>query len=247
MNDEHKIKDSDAADLRVIDRLVDGELDDDGRRQVLASLDYTHDGWRRLALAFVEAQTWREDLGDLLRPADTAPLPVRQTGRTARSPRPWMFALAMAASFSFAFFLAWMFRGDEPRDAMPSHVVSTTPSETIRVEDLTVPSTPKPAVESLADAGDPRDAVNADDAANSAGGADTTIDVPLVMVGDDGDPWDRVERPVLPPRIRQLLERLGHRVQTRRDLIPIQLPNGQRGVVPVEQVDVELNGPEAYQ
>lgn len=247
MNDEHKTKQFDAADPRVIDRLVDGELDDDGRRQVLASLDYTQDGWRRLALAFVEAQTWREDMGDLLQPADTSPLPAWRVGQTTRSPRPWMFVLAMAASFLFAFFLAWMFRGDEPRNAGPPHIVGTTPAETVRVEDLTEPREPKPAIEGLADAGDSPDVSKFDDWAHVAADADTAIDLPLVMVGNDGDPWDRVERPALPPRIRQLLERLGHRVQTRRDLIPIQLPNGQRGVVPVEQVEVELNETKAYQ
>jgi hypothetical protein len=253
MNDEQKTKNFDAADLRAIDRLVDGELDDERRRQVLGSLDYTQDGWRRLALAFVESQTWREDLGDLLRPVDEPPRAARQAGRTARPPRPWMFVLAMAASFSFAFFLAWMFRGDQTRDAGPPQIVGTAPAETTVVKDLILPSVPKPAAEGLAEAGDaadaggPGDFAQLDDAATLAAESDTAVDVPLMMVGTDGDPWDRVERPALPPRIRQLLERMGHRVQTRRDLIPIQLPNGQRGVVPVEQVEVELNGPEAYQ
>jgi hypothetical protein len=43
----------------LFDRLVDGELSADERRQLLASLDDRADGWRRCALAFLEAQSLR--------------------------------------------------------------------------------------------------------------------------------------------------------------------------------------------
>ena len=54
-------------DAMLIDRLVDGELSGDERRHLLASLEAQPDGWRRCALAFVEAQTWRGAMGSLLR------------------------------------------------------------------------------------------------------------------------------------------------------------------------------------
>jgi hypothetical protein len=54
-------------DAMLIDRLVDGELSGDERRHLLASLEAQPDGWRRCALAFVEAQTWRGAMGGLLR------------------------------------------------------------------------------------------------------------------------------------------------------------------------------------
>ena len=40
----------------LFDRLVDGELSSTERRQLIASLDDRPGGWRRCALAFVEAQ-----------------------------------------------------------------------------------------------------------------------------------------------------------------------------------------------
>ena len=52
-------------DAMLIDRLVDGELSGDERRHLLASLEAQPDGWRRCALAFVEA-TWRGAMGSLL-------------------------------------------------------------------------------------------------------------------------------------------------------------------------------------
>lgn len=53
-------------DAMLIDRLVDGELSSDERRQLLTSLEAQPDGWRRCALAFLEAQTWRSTMGGLL-------------------------------------------------------------------------------------------------------------------------------------------------------------------------------------
>ncbi len=43
-----------------LDMLVDGELSEEERREVLLRLDSEPDGWRRCALAFLEAQSWRE-------------------------------------------------------------------------------------------------------------------------------------------------------------------------------------------
>ena len=56
MNDDNQQDDI------LFDRLVDGELSAAERQQLLASLDDRPGGWRRCALAFLEAQTWRSDL-----------------------------------------------------------------------------------------------------------------------------------------------------------------------------------------
>ena len=44
----------------LLDRLVDGESDEGERRNLLRRLDDEPNGWRRLALAFLEAQAWKE-------------------------------------------------------------------------------------------------------------------------------------------------------------------------------------------
>src|SRR6266404_1082429 len=60
-------------DPQVFDRLVDGELADGERREMLAALDRLPDGWRQCALAFLEAQTWGQTLTEFVRqPADAA-------------------------------------------------------------------------------------------------------------------------------------------------------------------------------
>ena len=46
----------------LFDRLADGELGDEQRRELLARLDHEPDGWRRCALAFLEDQALRQAL-----------------------------------------------------------------------------------------------------------------------------------------------------------------------------------------
>jgi hypothetical protein len=63
MNDKLGRLESDgfaADDERLIDLLVDGELEGAERRRLLERLDSTPDGWRRCATAFLEAQAWRQ-------------------------------------------------------------------------------------------------------------------------------------------------------------------------------------------
>jgi hypothetical protein len=49
-------------DPNEIDLLVDGELPDDRRKRLLLSLEQAPEGWRACALAFLEAQCWREQM-----------------------------------------------------------------------------------------------------------------------------------------------------------------------------------------
>ena len=89
------------------DRLVDGELSPDDRRLLLASLDKQPDGWRRCALAFLEAQTWSGQLKQWKAdPYDDIATPVSRKQReiAAHSKYSW---LALAAGLLLAFTLGW--------------------------------------------------------------------------------------------------------------------------------------------
>ena len=47
------------------DRLADDELSEEERRELLGRLDDEPGGWRRVALAFLESQCWKQSLGEI--------------------------------------------------------------------------------------------------------------------------------------------------------------------------------------
>ena len=102
----------------LFDRLVDGELSADQRRQLIASLDDRADGWRRCALAFLEAQSWGSTMRRMVQ-EPTAPAArvveaasvnaAAPTGRRRRMEQVGVW-LVTAASLLVAFSLGWQLK-----------------------------------------------------------------------------------------------------------------------------------------
>ncbi|CAN5368629.1 hypothetical protein BH10PLA2_BH10PLA2_11960 [soil metagenome] len=91
-----------------LDRLVDGELSDNERIDVLRSLESEHDGWRRCALAFLEAQSWRQALSA----TESESSLVENLGRrrSIRFWRPVVGIAGLAAGMLLTFMLGWSLR-----------------------------------------------------------------------------------------------------------------------------------------
>ena len=93
-------------DQELLDRLVDGELDEPTRRRVIAALQREAGGWERCALSFLEAQAFQEAIRDCYAGAE-----LHQAGKSA--PRParanrtlnWSSVIAIAACLVIAFSL----------------------------------------------------------------------------------------------------------------------------------------------
>jgi len=122
-------------DDRLIDRLVDEELSELERRELLLRLESEPDGWRRCALAFLEAQTWQESLSPLagqaadLRPsAAVAERPrARPTSRVSPT-----HLTALAACLAAAFALGWVWHrnsGERARQAAMTTAELSRPAE----------------------------------------------------------------------------------------------------------------------
>jgi hypothetical protein len=84
---------------------------------------------------------------------------------------------------------------------------------------------------------DPADAVLAAD----------EIRLPVRSLDDSSGGWALTEPSAVPEEVRQALERLGHRVEERRQLVPYRLDDGRRVVVPVDQVEVRPVENRSYQ
>lgn len=207
---------------RLLDLLVDGELSESQRCELLAWCEREPDGWRRCALAFLDAQSWSSVLGQMAR-GDSAPIesmlsddpllsapaagaPVVDLPKATLSPS-WLGpALALAASVLVAFALGLWARGGMFGDG-----------PTIAAKGA-------------------RDKVRL--VADGPPGTGDNIQMPVAEGQPVNDDW-LGGQPAMPRDIQQALERLGHRVRQQRQLVPIPLEDGRRVMVPVDQIDVQ--------
>jgi len=238
MMDEFEITDE------TLDLLADGELSDEQYRQVLASLDDEPGGWRRCAIALLQAQAFRREIPAVMRDLptiDTAGPPVRPV---SRSPRGLWLALAMAASFLVAFGLGAFYRGL----VVPNHIgaVRVDPSPGGRDDAET------PGPNSSLVAGQPRHAPDLTD--NSPLPMHEPEHVTVVVDRPDGSGAERIELPVVdvdqldnrwivrrnapPEEVIRILRRMGRQLRSQELLVPVDLRDGRRMVVPVEQFEL---------
>ena len=207
-----------AADERQFDRLVDGELSEEDRRGLLSQLEREPGGWRRCALAFLEAQAWKREFAALLSP------PVEAAAKPRPAGSPWWnrhagTVLAMAGSFLIALMLGLHLSG---------HDITTA------VTPLT-PHGRQPA--EAASASNPWQMVTL-----TARGGGNALQLPAIKADRLDEAWLRNIPAPVSPDLLQALQESGHRVQQRRGLLPVEMNDGRRLVVPVNQVDINYVG-----
>jgi hypothetical protein len=210
------------------DRLVDGELVADERRRLLASLDDRPDGWRQCALAFLEAQSWRADLGEVANEAQpAAPLarPASTTIAAGLSPRQSGYWLALAAGVLVAFGLGWA-----SRPAMPT-APGAANNSTFQIAGgpSTLPPESLPAQRS-------EDALTL--LVRDEHGDMQPFQVPLVDAGQLDEELGMEFRSGIPQALRERFQKHGYSVQSRRRYAPMWLENGRPLVVPVEDTRI---------
>jgi hypothetical protein len=242
----------------LFDLLADNELNEHQRRELLARCEAQPEAWRDCALAFIEAQEWSSTLGrsPAAKSAATAPaviggqpseanteelLPAAAARpvMVSRQPAFWNHSatagLAMAASLLLAFGLgAWMNPAPMRRLLSPDRpdfaIGSGGESEAGAIGRGRLPQSPR-------------------NVRLMVGGATGNDEVQVPIVEGDGrdDDWWRRQPAAMPTEVRRALERQGHQVRERRRLVPFDLEDGRRVMVPVDQVDVAPADQRLYQ
>lgn len=232
----------------LIDRLVDGELSDAEYRSLLGSLDETADGWKRVAIGFLENQALAKEIGLLRREADpvaTTSLPpaadLRPVAATARRGG-WrsaaVQALGIAASFLIVFGLGMVLqraafqRGEPGRNSVPDLPLAAAPAT---VPGMVEPaSLPAPAQAPLAPPRQLQVLVH-------RGGEDGEVERLELPVVD----WNREQAWALsqppasvPADVQNSFRRVGRELQRRREWMQVETAGGHRVVVPVDQFEV---------
>ncbi len=202
-----------------IQRCVDGELSDDQQRALLTRLEGTPDGWRMLALAFVENQVWGDGCRAIVGaiPAQTAigaQGPVRSMAR-------WLAAAAavvVAVGVGFAAGQHW----DSGQTGPLVAGAGAGPGDTARGD----PPVPRPVM-------------NLEFVSDEDSQPDMTI--PVFDRHDLGpEYWDEPE--IVPADVRQALFRRGYDVRQQREFVSIPLSDGRQIAVPVDTVLMSYRG-----
>jgi hypothetical protein len=227
-----------SVDDRRLDRLVDGELDERDRRALLVQLEQEPEGWRRCALAFLESQCWRKELGAVVPPAacqPAAPRPPRRNTWLRRLATP----LAMAASFLAALLLGMQVRqtwhGGPSGPGPATDQLAARDRAKIDIPRQGPPAGPEEPFTS------PWQMV-ALSAPDGPDGDRQTIRLPAVVRDQLDERWMESFPAAVPADVLRSLERTGHQVQQRRGLLPVQMKDGRQLVVPVDQVEVRFVG-----
>ena len=211
----------------MIDRLVDGELTDQEQRELLTACDEQPERWKDMALAYVEAQTWRTELSDLVEepqaPADTIRMedhitPRPQLSSTPRRSTSWRM-LQVAAMLFLSLTVGYgigTINFDSPEKPPGSNVV-IQPSAPVNGEQLVVWV---PDQES---------------------GGLQPMQVPVNNVTN----LDRAKLDQHKELSRELSDALiddGHEVTQHRTWHPVQLRDGRGAFIPTDNINVQFNG-----
>jgi hypothetical protein len=214
----------------VFDRLVDGELSPSERRQVLESLDKRPEGWRRCALAFLEAQSWREELGQVARGTRTETKELKSPVSSVRpgSGPSWAVGakwLALAAGLLVAFELGSMHReGSVQLAGGPTG----TNSQLANVESQNVNPSPKSSK--------PSDQLTF--YVRDKSGRKQAVQVPLVDAEELDNQLGTQFQSGVPDAVRNQLKQQGYMVQSKRKYAPLWMENDRPMVIPVEDTQI---------
>jgi hypothetical protein len=231
-------------DELLFERLADGELCGDEYRRLIASLDDRPNGWKRCALALLEAQTLAGELRAVAEVGSMGPRPVncRHPVLRTRNVNLATLVAAVAASFLIAFGLGVWLRGglsgaDQNRN-------SPNVAEGIQSAPGSIGGSAVSADGSMHTAanGDPYN-----DAApplprgrmtlvlDDGTGQGSEIQLPVYDVSQIDESWF-VPRE-FPPAVVQSLRQDGYELQRDRQVLPFEM-NGHQVLVPMEQVQI---------
>jgi hypothetical protein len=251
-------------DDAFIDRIVDGGLGPAELRAALNRLDREPDGWKRCALAFLEAQCWSQTfrhLGDTtISDHELRQSPLRPVSNDLPAPKRWL-ARAIAAGIAIAAFgLGWLahrppagagprqiaaWSTREARSLLPSDT-RINPTESALVDrsiadSAVTPAIAKPVARSSPADVDSRQGIRLVGRVRlSSSSADAEVPI-LSGPGIDAE-WLENQPPPVSEYDQAVLQRHGYQVDQRRRLIPGTLSDGRAVAIPVDVVQIRYTG-----
>jgi len=230
-------------DERLLDRLVDGELDAAGRRELMKALDDQPGGWRRCALAFLEAQAWRSDLRGAVLGSLSVPTPATTAIGGSKS---WAVGFSqagmIAAALIVAFGAGWLIRPGDGRRSVDPGTAASNIARHERHEgnssEVPITDVEKSTVQERSEARQ----VGTLTLEVEDHGQQRTLQVPVIDGPNIDRRWLLEQTPSLRASVVQALERRGYTVEAHRQLVTVNLKDGRKRILPVDEVDVRFAG-----
>ena len=242
----------DPINREAIDRLVDAALPLDEQRELLSSFDENPDGWRHLALAYMESQSLKCEFGGLIPPVTAAPAldaavevfeEPQPPGRSSLSSPDWIITATIAvAAFAVGMVALSWWRNSGTSDDIPPIAGS--------YEDH------RRAIGGFEDPRGRFDAHGKDflaltlpayDMPEPKQGGTMTYKVPLKKGSPEETSNLYTAPPVISPEMRVKLKRMGHLVREERRVYPVKLRDGRQVLVPVNEIQIFYVGGRVYQ
>lgn len=214
---ETTLSDDDGLTDELVDRLVDGELTLAEQRGLIEQLELSPNGWRRVGLAFLEAQSLRQSCHHMTASVAEVPTSSVILKADSRHNRTHIVTTAAAILLAFAVGLAVGHPWSNPAAAV---------SNVAKVESTANERQPgaSPLVESV-----PVALQYGDGAVSEA------VTTPVVDASSpEGQAWLRAT-PGVSERVRELLRQHGQKLQERQEWVEIDLADGRRGYLPVQE------------
>jgi len=218
-------------DQRMLDRLVDGELGEGQRRAVLERMEGQPELWRRCALAFLEAQSWRQEL-TAVRGERTEIVPTPRNVAVVRttSRRSLASLMILVASFLLAFVLgraSWPLWNGATKAPVADATGNRTKPGDVLSEERKVDGNQRVAVA-------------------SQGAQEETLPaefvLPVTYVLDAAELEETQPAPIFSSTQLHELQRMGISLNQQQRLVPLALDGGETMYLPVDDVQFRYVG-----
>jgi hypothetical protein len=247
-------------DNELIDRIVDGALSPAALRAAIVRLDGLPDGWKRCAVAFLEAQCWRDSFQAMGRSAsspdqfNSSPVTLDLAPTRPATPR-WLRGVLAATIVGASFTIGWLSHGARPQT--PAELaLSRLPNATFvkpvggsqpqlaaaQVDEGPIPAQSAQQPASDDEIGNPRAELVQTVARLRIGDDNARTEVPILAGPGITEDWLKQQPPPVSEHGQAVFQRHGYQVDQLRRLITTVTADGQRMTVPVDQVQIRYVG-----
>ncbi|WP_169979513.1 hypothetical protein [Tautonia rosea] len=221
-----------------LDRLADGSLTAEEQRALLSRIDSEPDGWRRCALAFLEAQAWRETFEAMTAQPEAPHFDVMS--RSKRPPRTLLFPITLAAALiGAAFLLGQLTVQPEFVDQEGMASVSGNARGFDRTDGGVPPFEASDTTANPSPWGAEIKAIGYLSLPTDSNPEGPVVELPVLTGPGLDDRWLRDQPSFVPEEFRKSWEQLGYEVESQRRLVSVQLDeDGRYLTIPVDDVQI---------